>query len=45
MRTSSAAILPAMFKNMSKKRAQIHDLGWDAYGTRTEQLLTKKCTS
>jgi hypothetical protein len=41
MRTSSSAFLAAMFKNMLKERGQLYDLGWDAYGTGTEYLLTK----
>jgi hypothetical protein len=45
MRTSSTAFLPAMLKNMLKELAQLYHLGWDAHGTRTEHLLTKKFTS
>jgi len=45
MRASSDTFSPGMFKYMLKERAQLYDLAWDAYVTRTEHLLTKKCTS
>ena len=45
MQASSDVFSPGMFKYMLKECAQLYELGWDAHGTRTVHLLTKKCKS